>query len=74
MKSDKANQTKLFQAVMQEHTRKWKTSGRWTPKHARKRSKPKAVGAFEVLGRQRFNTVVCNRPFYSCWLSDLASE
>jgi len=39
MKSHKANQTKSFQAVMQENARKWQAPGRWAQKQFKKRSK-----------------------------------
>lgn len=56
-RSHKANQTKLFQAViMQERTRKLQASGRWIQKHVRKLEGQ--IEVFEVLGRKRYNTAV----------------
>ena len=36
LKGHKANQTKLFQAVIQENTRKWQYPGRWAQKRVQK--------------------------------------
>ena len=38
LKGHKANQTKLFQAVMQANPRKWQATGRWAQKQVRKLS------------------------------------
>jgi len=38
LKGHKTNQTRLFQAVMQENQRKWRATGRWAQKQVRKLS------------------------------------